>query len=395
MTLWIMSLCSPLFVLLQALINASNADGALDNVKDSVLYLICIFRAIKRSEDVIDVERTPVRIFPQRIAFPLFHFMFTFYVYGKEVFLTMQKLHVLADIGHSFVTLTNHNGLSASHAPGQILLPSSLYKVSIANKSVSCFGRKFQNYFLYLLAERKFNVLFKCSTSFYIFIICCLQSNSRCLTQSCFDEHFVKRVIQIFKSNISLVCICTVHLLLKFMWPQDCLNFSLYFCLDGKSLFTFQPASTLPKRGRKCQEDRTQADVVKDNKLILASCKIVNLSKDGRAEAQKPEKEGNSTGGRRRKRALSPSAPGSVAFHDCSNNDYPSGVSKKSETSLEKEILSSCDSVATISSLGGSNVSIQNFKSNTIDVEHSNHPRAKLKGPCSLKVRISSPVQCT
>lgn len=76
-----MSLCSPLFVLLQALINASNADGALDIVKDSVLYLICIFRAIKRSEDVIDVERTPVRIFPQRIAFPLFHFMFTLYVY--------------------------------------------------------------------------------------------------------------------------------------------------------------------------------------------------------------------------------------------------------------------------------------------------------------------------
>ncbi|XP_021806603.1 sister chromatid cohesion protein PDS5 homolog A isoform X3 [Prunus avium] len=263
--------CSPLFVLLQALINASNADGALDIVKDSVLYLICIFRAIKRSEDVIDVERTP-------------------------------KLHILADIGHSFVTLTNHNGLSASHAPGQILLPSSLYK-----------------------------------------------SNSRCLTQSCFDEHLVKRVIQIFKSNISL------------------------------------PASTLPKRGRKCQEDRTQADVVQDNKLILASCKIVNLSKDGRAEAQKPEKEGNSTGGRRRKRALSPIAPGSVAFHDRSNNDYPSGVSKKSETSLEKEILSSCNSVATISSLGGSNVSIQNVKSNTIDVEHSNHPRAKLKGPCSLK----------
>ncbi|XP_008219648.1 PREDICTED: sister chromatid cohesion protein PDS5 homolog A isoform X1 [Prunus mume] len=263
--------CSPLFVLLQALINASNADGALDIVKDSVLYLICIFRAIKRSEDVIDVERT-------------------------------SKLHILADIGHSFVTLTNRNGLSASHAPGQILLPSSLYK-----------------------------------------------SNSRSLTHSCFDEHFVKRVIQIFKSNISL------------------------------------PASTLPKRGRKCQEDRTQADVVKDSKLILASCKMVNLSKDGRAEAQKPEKEGNSTGGRRRKRALSPSAPGSVAFHDCSNNDYPSGVSKKSETSLEKEILSSCDSVATISSLGGSNVSIQNVKSNTIDVEHSNHPRAKLKGPCSLK----------
>ncbi|KAM1774539.1 hypothetical protein ACFX1R_045959 [Malus domestica] len=263
--------CSPLLVLLQAFVNASNAAGTLDITKDSVLYLIFIFHAIKRAEDAIDVELTG-------------------------------KLHILAEIGNSFVTLTNHNGISASHAPGKVFLPSSLYK-----------------------------------------------SNSRCLNQSCFGEYFFKRLVDIFKSNISL------------------------------------PASALPRRGRKCQEDSTQSSVFKDNKLILTSSKIVNLSSDGGAEPRKAEKQGTSTGGRRRKRDLSPSD---------SVNDYQNGVSKKSGITLEKEILSSCDSVATIC---GSNVSVQNLKKNNIrlmenvnvkrniNVEHSNHPRTKLRGPCSWK----------
>ncbi|XP_068341361.1 sister chromatid cohesion protein PDS5 homolog B isoform X2 [Pyrus communis] len=270
--------CGPLLALLQALVNASNADGALDVAKDSVLYLICIFRAIKRAEDAIDTELTG-------------------------------KLHILAEIGHSFVTLTNHNGLSLLHAPGKIFLPSSLYK-----------------------------------------------SNSRCLTQSCFDEYFFKRVVDIFKSNISL-----------------------------KSLFAFQPASALPRRGRKCQEDITQSGVVKESKHIVTSSKIVNLCNDGAAEPRKTVKQGTSTGGCRRKRDLSPSD---------SDNGYQNGLSKKSEITLEKEILSSCDSVATV---GGSNATVQNIKKNTIplmgnfnvkrsiNVEHSNDPRSNLKGPCSLK----------
>ncbi|XP_068341369.1 sister chromatid cohesion protein PDS5 homolog B isoform X3 [Pyrus communis] len=263
--------CGPLLALLQALVNASNADGALDVAKDSVLYLICIFRAIKRAEDAIDTELTG-------------------------------KLHILAEIGHSFVTLTNHNGLSLLHAPGKIFLPSSLYK-----------------------------------------------SNSRCLTQSCFDEYFFKRVVDIFKSNISL------------------------------------PASALPRRGRKCQEDITQSGVVKESKHIVTSSKIVNLCNDGAAEPRKTVKQGTSTGGCRRKRDLSPSD---------SDNGYQNGLSKKSEITLEKEILSSCDSVATV---GGSNATVQNIKKNTIplmgnfnvkrsiNVEHSNDPRSNLKGPCSLK----------
>lgn len=159
-------------------------------------------------------------------------------------------------------------------------------------------------------------------------------------------------------------------------------------------MFAFQPASALPRRGRKCQEDITQSGVVKDSKHIVTSSKIVTLCNDGEAEPRKAVKQGTSTGGCRRKRDLSPSD---------SDIGYQNGLSKKSEITLEKEILSSCDSVATV---GGSNVTVQNIKKNTIplmgnvnvkrsiNVEHSNDPRSNLKGPCSLKVRISSLWEC-
>ncbi|KAB2629145.1 sister chromatid cohesion protein PDS5-like protein A [Pyrus ussuriensis x Pyrus communis] len=137
------------------------------------------------------------------------------------------------------------------------------------------------------------NWLLKCSTSFHHFVICSVQSNSRCLNQSCFDEYF-KRVVDIFESNISL------------------------------------PASALPRRGRKCQEDSTQSGVFKDDKLILTSSKIVNLSNDGGAEPRKAEKQGTSTEGRRRKRDLSPSD---------SDNDYQNGeISKKDEALIGQRI---------------------------------------------------------
>lgn len=63
-----MFLCSPLFCILQALLDASNVDGDLDVVKDAVLYLLCVFRAIKRAEDAVDVEKTPVRVFSWSIC---------------------------------------------------------------------------------------------------------------------------------------------------------------------------------------------------------------------------------------------------------------------------------------------------------------------------------------
>lgn len=78
---------------------------------------------------------------------------------------------------------------------------------------------------------------------------------------------------------------------------------------------------------------------------------------------------GTSTG-HRRKRAFSPSALGADG----------NGASKKSEISLGKEVVSSCDSVATESSLDDLNVKrnitmTKNVNVNrSIDEEHSNHP---------------------
>lgn len=134
------SFCSPLFVLLRDLVNASNVDGPRGIVKDSVLYLIFIFRAIKNAEDAIDVDKTPVRIFSKEIVSLILYLFSHLWKLGS---FTMQRLHLLADIGYSFVTLTNHNGLSSSDGPGQILLPSSLYKVSISNRSGDQYFRSY------------------------------------------------------------------------------------------------------------------------------------------------------------------------------------------------------------------------------------------------------------
>lgn len=53
------------------------------------------------------------------------------------VLLQMQKLHLIADIGSSFVKSLNYNGISSSHAPALILLPSSFYRVSYVEKNES------------------------------------------------------------------------------------------------------------------------------------------------------------------------------------------------------------------------------------------------------------------
>lgn len=54
---------SPLFFVLQALLNASNVNGDMEVVKEAVLYLLCIFRAIKKAEDAVHAEKTTVIIF--------------------------------------------------------------------------------------------------------------------------------------------------------------------------------------------------------------------------------------------------------------------------------------------------------------------------------------------
>ncbi|KAJ9167086.1 hypothetical protein P3X46_021763 [Hevea brasiliensis] len=95
---------SPLFWVVRALVNSNIVNGDMDIVNDAVLYLLSIFRAIKRAEDAIDATRTP-------------------------------KLQILAEIGISSVNALNYNGISTSRAPGLILLPSSLYRICSDKKS--------------------------------------------------------------------------------------------------------------------------------------------------------------------------------------------------------------------------------------------------------------------
>ena len=52
-------------------------------------------------------------------------------------FLKMQRLHLLADIGIFILNALNQGAISISQAPGQILLPSSLYRISLAKDDVS------------------------------------------------------------------------------------------------------------------------------------------------------------------------------------------------------------------------------------------------------------------
>ncbi|KAG7980770.1 hypothetical protein I3843_05G200200 [Carya illinoinensis] len=275
--------CSPLFNLLEALVNATIVDGDMDLVNDALLLLLSIFRAVKKAEDAADAQNTP-------------------------------KLHIIADIGFSFVAALNYNGVSSSHAPALVLLPSSLYK-----------------------------------------------ANPRCLTWSSVDDSFINRIVYAFKSQI---CV---------------------------------PVSSLPKRGRKCQEDNTQLDIFKNHTLILAPHKKVDFSRTG-TETQTNVRQDISVGQRRRQAVSSPVSK-SVGLHECSTINNQHGASKKSEKILEKKQLSSsCDSVTLRSSLAESHVSIQiperdslSFKENVsaggrITAEHSKYSRAKIKDPCSLNV---------
>lgn len=69
-------ICSPLFSILKALVNACIVDGDMDLVKDAILYLFCIFRAIKRAEDAVDAQKTPVSIAFPRMSFSAMIFCF-------------------------------------------------------------------------------------------------------------------------------------------------------------------------------------------------------------------------------------------------------------------------------------------------------------------------------
>ncbi|XP_050886005.1 sister chromatid cohesion protein PDS5 homolog B isoform X2 [Lathyrus oleraceus] len=95
------NLCSPLFFLLQALVDISNVDGDLELINDAVLSLFSIFQALKKAEDSVDAQTT--------------------------------ILHKLAEIGIFTLNALSPVEISVSQAPRQILLPSSLYRASLPN----------------------------------------------------------------------------------------------------------------------------------------------------------------------------------------------------------------------------------------------------------------------
>ena len=160
----------------------------------------------------------------------------------------------------------------------------------------------------------------------------------------------------------------------------------------------FQPVSSLPKRGRKCQEDDTQSEIIKNNTLKLAHGKRCDLSTTG-TETQKNVSQYVSVG-HRRKRAISSTASDSVGLRECSTINHQHGASKKSEKNPEKEVLSSsCDSVTLRPSLAESHLSIQVLERNapikenlrdssSIIAEPSNYLRAKLKDPCNVSMNL-------
>lgn len=93
-------ICSPLFFLLQALVDISNADSHRELVNDAVSYIFSIFQAIRKAEDSVDAQTT-------------------------------SKLHKLVEIGLFTLNALSPGEISVSQAPRQILIPLSLYRVSL------------------------------------------------------------------------------------------------------------------------------------------------------------------------------------------------------------------------------------------------------------------------
>ncbi|KAG9444024.1 hypothetical protein H6P81_015364 [Aristolochia fimbriata] len=96
--------CSPLVVMLHALVNSGFMESNKNDVSETVAYILSIFRAIKKAEDAVDDSCTP-------------------------------KLHILSDIGVLILNELSQHGKSSSHNPGMVLLPSSLYKASSRRKT--------------------------------------------------------------------------------------------------------------------------------------------------------------------------------------------------------------------------------------------------------------------
>eukprot|EP00256_Glycine_max_P042836 XP_006593598.1 sister chromatid cohesion protein PDS5 homolog B-A isoform X6 [Glycine max] len=286
-------LCSPLFFILQALVDISIVEGAQDIVNDAVLHVISIFRAIRKVEDAIDAQITP-------------------------------KLHMLAEIGIFILNEFNHGGISVLQTPGQILLPSSLYRVSLIKNDTSS----------------------KCPKSF-------------------FDEKFLSRVFHALKES-------TV--------PHG---------------YAQKPAKTLPKHGHKGQQDVKKSNVNIYGVLDSASSKPDDLSRREIANAKAVRPNIPSV---KRGKCVPSSGSGTVGLHECSMTEKQQKIaSKHCEKTIERNMLSSSDSVRFKGSLTESHVPTRKSKraaacssenavtSSKHTVEPSKCRRTKRKDTCGSK----------
>ncbi|KAL2586437.1 hypothetical protein AAZV13_13G054600 [Glycine max] len=285
-------LCSPLFFILQALVDISIVEGAQDIVNDAVLHVISIFRAIRKVEDAIDAQITP--------------------------------LHMLAEIGIFILNEFNHGGISVLQTPGQILLPSSLYRVSLIKNDTSS----------------------KCPKSF-------------------FDEKFLSRVFHALKES-------TV--------PHG---------------YAQKPAKTLPKHGHKGQQDVKKSNVNIYGVLDSASSKPDDLSRREIANAKAVRPNIPSV---KRGKCVPSSGSGTVGLHECSMTEKQQKIaSKHCEKTIERNMLSSSDSVRFKGSLTESHVPTRKSKraaacssenavtSSKHTVEPSKCRRTKRKDTCGSK----------
>lgn len=129
--IYIHPFCSPLAFTLKALVNAKFVDGDQDLVNNVVSNLKSIFNAIKRAEDAVDSQATPVSYYKlgisSRTDFPPVSILI-------PIFIVLQKLHMLADFGLSFANTLEKTSAPNSQSPSHVLLPSSLYKNRTSEK---------------------------------------------------------------------------------------------------------------------------------------------------------------------------------------------------------------------------------------------------------------------
>lgn len=104
----------------------------IDLVNNVVSNLKSIFNAIKRAEDAVNSQATPVS-YITNLKFLLL-LIFSSILILIPRFIVLQKLHVLADFGLSFAKALGNTSAPNSQSPIHVLLPSSLYKNRTSEK---------------------------------------------------------------------------------------------------------------------------------------------------------------------------------------------------------------------------------------------------------------------